>query len=81
MRLQFLMVGWFGFPLDAERLMQRTLRFFGVQRPKGAHLRDAFEPIRLGNPKIATNLSRKMVVDFRVSWDRATSPGDCVVPP
>ena len=56
-------------------------RFCGVQRPKGAILTAVLEPIRLGNAKIATNLSRKMVVDFCVPWDRATFPGDCVVPP
>ena len=52
-----------------------------VQRPKGAILTDVLEPIRLGNPKIATNLSRKMVVDFGVPWNRATFTGNCVVPP
>ena len=42
---------------------------------------DVLKPVRLGNPKVTTNLSRKMVVDFCVPRDRATFPGDGVVPP
>jgi hypothetical protein len=39
------------------------------------------EPIWLSNPKIATNLSREMVVDFGMPWDRASLAGNCMVPP
>jgi hypothetical protein len=42
----------------------------GGQRPsKAVHRKNLLEPLWLGNAKIATDLPRKMVVDFGMPWD------------
>ena len=70
---RFVSLGW--------RKSSCAVRVDGRLSTEGNDFHDVLEPRRLGNTKIAADLSCKMVVDFRVPWNRATPTGDCVMPP